>query len=95
VSTHPKHLDLAFDLGHSEGIVDIPPPNEFDSNFFTPLTMQPELHLSKLALAEGLKKEIWAKLGNSTARMSGSKCDSSWMGVYIPISGCFLLLLAV
>ena len=52
--THSKDLNLALDLGHPHGCINIPAPDELDGNLLTPLRMQPQLDLSEFTLAKSL-----------------------------------------
>ena len=52
--------------------------------------MKAELDLAKLALTEGLEKEIWAELGDLAARVRGSIGDGGGVGIDIDMRWRFV-----
>ena len=69
--THPQDLNLPLDLGHPEGRIDASPADKLDGHFLSPLTVQTQLDLSKLALAERLQEEVRAEFGDRAAWVGG------------------------
>ena len=62
--THPQDLDPPLDLGHPERRIDASPTDKLDGHLLSPLTVQTQLDLSKLALAERLQEQVRAKFGD-------------------------------
>ena len=69
--THPQDFDLPLDLGHPERRIDASPADKLDGHLLSPLTVQTQLDLSKLALAECLQEQVRAKFGDRAAWVGG------------------------
>lgn len=85
--TYPQNLNLSFDLGHADVIVDASAADELDSDLLAPIGVQAQLDFAKLTLAQGLQKEIRAEFGNLATRVGGGVSDGGGMLVDVDICG--------
>ena len=83
--THPQNLDLPLDLGHPERRIDASPTDKLDGHLLSPLTVQTQLDLSKLALAECLQEQVRAKFGDRAAWVGGRVSYGSRVRVDIAV----------
>lgn len=94
---YPENLDLALDLGHAHGAVNVAPAYQFYGDLLAPLAVQTELDLAKLALADGLEKQVGTKFGDGSPRVGCSIGNSGRVRVHVAIArliiGCLVLML--
>jgi len=68
---HPQDLNLLLNLGHPGQRIDASPVDNLDGHLLSPLTVQTQLDLSKLPLAEHLQQQVRAKFVDHAAWVGG------------------------
>jgi hypothetical protein len=65
--TYTKNLNFPLNLGHADGAVNVSTPDEFDGDFFTPLTVKTEFDLAEFTLPECLQQKVRAEFWDGAA----------------------------